>query len=652
MDMSKIECHLIQVFPGFHMPENKGKRKLVAILAADAQNYSRLMSEDEEATLRLLKSSFHVIAEVVEKHRGRVVDCSGDSLLAEFASVVDSVQGALEIQRTLTARNGETEKDRRMAFRIGINVGDVIEEVGRLYGDGVNIAARVEQLAEGGEVYISGAAYDQVKSKVLVGYEYQGEVSVKNIPDPIRVYRILSDVTGTSVRKPGRVWATRLRGPLLVAGSGLLSAVLAMILWHMYWRPPPAPKDAVPETSQAVPLPSETSVAVLPFENLSGDRNQEFISDGLTDDIITSISKLPRLFVIARQSTKKYKGKPVTARQISRELGVQYIVEGSVQTSGKRIRVNVQLIDGITGDHVWGERYEREGKEFFQARDEIILDLASSLSGKLTDGDFAKIIRRRVNSLQGWEAVERGYAHYERWTVEDQIQARKWYTKATELEPESVLGWMGIAWTLMKEGALRAGPEGKEKLRQAVEMAGKVRTMDPSYYGPYMLLANIQVREKRFEEALANARKCYELEPNYINSIYILAHVLTYVGKPEAEEAIGLIKKVMRLNPDFRPQYPHSLGRAYQVTGQTDKAVEWYKVAVQKNPKWDTPHVDLAAIYAGEGREEEMQSEAAKVLGLKPNFSVNKYLETASLPKDPTFRERQRAMLLKAGLPE
>ncbi|MGB7972054.1 MAG: tetratricopeptide repeat protein [Candidatus Deferrimicrobiaceae bacterium] len=301
---------------------------------------------------------------------------------------------------------------------------------------------------------------------------------------------------------------------------------------------------------------------------------------------------------------------------------------------------------------MWAERYDRDEKEFFQARDEIILDLASSLAGEMTDGDFAKIIRRRVNSLEAWEAVQRGYAYYERWTLEDQIQARKWYQKVTELEPESVLGWMGIAWTLLKEGSLRSGPEGKEKLRQAVELAEKVRTMDPSYYGPYMLLANIQVREGRYEEALANARKCYELEPNYINSIYITAHVLTYVGKPEAEEAIGLIKKVMRLNPDFRPQYPHSLGRAYHVTGQTDKAIEWYKVAVQKNPKWAAPHVDLAAIYAQQGREDEMRSEAAEILRLKPNFSVKGYLETVSLPKDPAFARNQREMLLKAGLPE
>ena len=634
------------------MSRGQGKRKLVAILVADAQNYSRLMGEDEAGTVQLLKSHLQTMFELVGKFHGRVVDSAGDCLLAEFASVVDAVQCALEIQKTLKAWNEELTEDRRMIFRIGINLGDVIGEEGKLYGDGVNIAARVEKLSEGGGICISGTAYDQVKNKIPVGYEYQGEVSVKNIPEPIRVYRILPDVTGTSVRKPSQAWASRLRGPLLATVTGVIVALFAFFLWREYSKPPVVPQEAVAKASHALPLPPETSVAVLPFENMSGDPDQEYLSNGLTDDIITSISKLPRLFVIARSSTLKYKEKPADVRQISRDLGVQYVVEGSVQRSGKRLRVNVQLIDGTTGDHVWAERYDRGVKEFFQTRDKIILDLASSLAGELTDGDFAKIIRRRVNSLEAWEAVQRGYAHYERWTVEDQIKAREWYQKVTELEPESVVGWMGIAWTFMKEGILRGGPEGKEKLRQAVEMAEKVRAMDPSYYGPYMLLANIQVRERRFEEAVANARKCYELEPNYINSIYIMGHVLTYVGKPEAEEAIGLFKKVMRLNPNFRPQYPHSLGRAYHVTGQTDKAVEWYKVAVQKNPKWAAPHVDLAAIYASLGREDEMRSEAAEVLRLKPDFRIKGYLETVSLPKDPTFGQNQREMLLKAVLPE
>jgi len=634
------------------MSKLNSKRKLVAILAADAKDYSRLMGEDEAGTVRLLKSHFQAIFELVGKFHGRMVDIAGDNLLAEFASVVDAVQCALEIQQTLEARNGELPEDRRLSFRIGINLGDVIEEEGKLYGDGVNVAARIEQLADGGGICTSGTAYDQIKNKIPVGYEYQGEISVKNIPDAIRVYRVLPGVTGTRVGKPRRGGGTLVRGTLLAAVGGAIVALFALILWRTYYSPPVVRQEPMPKGTRALPLPAETSVAVLPFENMSGDPEQEHISDGLTDDIITSLSKLPRLFVIARSSTKKYKGKPADVKQISRELGVQYIVEGSVQRSGNRLRVNVQLIDGTTGDHVWGERYNRETKEFFQARDDIILDLASSLAGELTDGDFAKIIRRRVNSLEAWEAVQHGYAHYEQWTLEDQIEARKWYTKATELEPESVLGWMGIAWTLLKEGALKSGPEGKEKLRQAVELAEKVRTMDPSYYGPYMLLANIQVREKRYEEALANARKCYELEPNYINSIYITAHVLTYVGRPEAEEAIGLIKKVMRLNPDFRPQYPHSLGRAYHVTGQTGRAIEWYRVAVQKNPKWAGPHIDLAAIYASLGREGEMRAEAAEILRLNPKFSVKRYLETVSLPKDPRFGQIQREMLLKAGLPE
>jgi len=291
-------------------------------------------------------------------------------------------------------------------------------------------------------------------------------------------------------------------------------------------------------------------------------------------------------------------------------------------------------------------------REFSKTRDEIILGIASSLEGELTDGDLAKIIRRRVHSLKAWEAVQRGHAYYEGSTVEDQIHAREWYRKATELEPKSVLGWMGIAWTTWKEGRTRMGAEGKEMFRKATEMAEKVRRMDPSYYGPYMLLSNIQIREGRYEEAVANARKCFELEPTYINTSANLAHVLTYVGKPEAEEAIGLYQKVMRMNPNFRPWYPHGLGKTYLLTGQTDKAIEMFKIAVQKDPKWINPHVELAAIYAEQGRESEMRSEAAEILRLNAKFTIKRYMETASLHKDPRINQHQREMMLIAGLPD
>ena len=290
------------------MSKQKSKRKL----AADAQGYSRLMGEDEAGTVRLLKSHFEAMSELAGKFNGRVVSVAGDNLLAEFASVVDAVQCALEIQQTLKARNEELPEDRRLSFRIGINLGDVIEEEGSLYGDGVNVAARIERLTEGGGICISGTAYDQVKNKIPVGYEYQGELTVKNIPDPIRAYRILPDVTGTRVGKPRRAWGNLVRGTLLATVSGVIVALFAFFLWRTYSSPPVVQEVAVAKASRGLPLPPETSVAVLPFENMSGDPDQEYLSNGLTDDIITSISKLPRLFVIARSSTIKYKGSPRT----------------------------------------------------------------------------------------------------------------------------------------------------------------------------------------------------------------------------------------------------------------------------------------------------------------------------------------------------
>ncbi len=306
------------------MTEERAKRKLSAILSADVKGYSRLMGEDEFGTVRTLEAYREMIVEVIRNYSGRVVDSPGDNVLAEFSSVVDAVECAVEIQKELKVTNSELPQNRRMEFRIGINLGDVIEEGERIYGDGVNITARIEGLAEAGGICISRSVYDQVKNKIALGYEYLGEHDVKNISEPVPVYRILIE-----------------------------------------------PDVSVLKTSKRYKLSNKPSIAVLPFDNISGDPEQEYFSDGITEEIITALSKVPKMFVIARNSTFTYKGKPVKVQQVSKELGVKYVLEGSVRKAGNRVRITAQLVDAITGHHLWAERYDRDLEDIFALQDEI-----------------------------------------------------------------------------------------------------------------------------------------------------------------------------------------------------------------------------------------------------------------------------------------
>ena len=370
------------------MTPEKFKRKLTAILSADVKGYSRLMGEDEEGTIRTLKAYMEVITGFIQQHRGRVVATGGDSVLAEFASVVDAVRCAVGIQEELKDRNKELPEDRRMEFRIGVNLGDVVEEGDNILGDGVNVAARVESLAEAGGICISGTVYDQIKNKLAFGYEYVGEQTVKNIKEPVRVYRVLmepgvkvSEVAAEKKAKP-RQWQRMALslGVVTDCGSRFYCDLAFLLATHS------PPREVASKEKMAFPLPDMPSIAVLPFVNMSEDPKQEFLCDGMTEDIITALSKIPRLFVIARNSTFTYKGKPVKVKQVSEELGVRYVLEGSVQRSGDRIRITAQLIDALTGHHLWAERYDRDLKDIFALQDEITMKILTATQVKLTEG--------------------------------------------------------------------------------------------------------------------------------------------------------------------------------------------------------------------------------------------------------------------------
>ena len=367
------------------MADEGFKRKLTAILSADAAGYSRLMGDDEEATIRTLTEYRKTITTQVNQHKGRVVDSPGDNVLAEFASVVDAVRCAVETQKQIAGRNADLPENRRMLFRIGVNLGDVVDEDDRIYGDGVNITARLESLAEAGGICISGTAFDQVKGKLEVGYKYLGEQKVKNIKEPVRIYRILLEPSAAGKiigdKKSGMSqwkWATIAVAAMLILLAG------AFTIWNFYFH-------SSAKEKAATALPEKPSIAVLPFDNLSGDADQDYLADGITENIITALSKIPEMFVIARNSVFTYKGKPIKVQKVAEDLGIRYVLEGSIQKASNRIRITGQLIDATTGHHLWAEQYDRVLEDLFAVQDEITLAIVSSLQVKLTDG-------QRINS--------------------------------------------------------------------------------------------------------------------------------------------------------------------------------------------------------------------------------------------------------------
>jgi adenylate cyclase len=411
------------------------KRKLTAILSADVAGYSRLMGQDEAQTVQTLTAYRNAMAELVKQHRGRVIDSPGDNILAEFVSVVDAVQCAVAAQNEFKARNAELAEDRRMQFRMGVNLGDVIEEEGRIYGDGVNIAARLESLADPGGICISKTAFDHIETKLPFGYEYLGELTVKNIARPVGAYKVLMQtrVTGEKGKtKPKRRAADRYKN--IVAGALI---VVVIIVGGLIWYLPSRQTKIEPASVEkmAYPLPEKPSIVVLPFANLSGDPTQEFLSDGITENLINILSASPNLFVIAGNSSFAYKGKPTKVQQVAEELGVRYVLEGSVAAAGDRIRITSQLIDALKGFHLWSERYDWELQDLFSLYDDLAKKVLTGIGVKLTAGeDFLQ--HEFPRNIQVLIKMMQGIKYLREFNIDDNNRARAIAEECIALEPD------------------------------------------------------------------------------------------------------------------------------------------------------------------------------------------------------------------------
>ena len=475
------------------MPADKDKviRKLRAILSADVKGYSLLMADDEVHTIQTLKAYRQIMFDLIIQHSGRVIDSPGDNLLAEFGSAVDALECAVYIQKRLKKENARFVDDKRLEFRIGVNIGDVIQDGDRIYGSGVNVAARIEGLADPGGICISRNTYDQVKDKLQIGFEYLGEHEVKNIKEPVRLYKVLldSDPPATLIDEP-------------------------------------------------LELPDKPSIAVLPFVNMSGDPSQEYFSDGITEDLITDLSKVSELFVIARNSAFTFKNKTVKVQDVGKELRVRFILEGSIRKVGNRVRINAQLIDAISGGHLWAERYDRDLVDIFDLQDEVTQKIVAALTLNLTKSEEKQLAHRSTENLKAYDCVLRGMKEYWKYTKEGNSQAQVLFQKAIELDPyyAKAYSWLGLSllhsWT-------QAWNKEPQILDRAYQIAKQALTLNDSLSEAHRILGDIYLFQKEHAKAVSEFKEAISLNPNYADALAGLADVFNWAGKPE--DAISLI---------------------------------------------------------------------------------------------------------------
>lgn len=654
------------------------ERRLAAILAADVVGYSRLTEVDEEGTLRRLKALRSDLLEPkISEHHGRLIKFMGDGLLAEFASVVDAVRCAVDIQRSMTIESQQDPEGEKIALRIGLNLGDIVFEDDDVYGDGVNVAARLEGLAEPGGILLSGTAFDHVKTKLDVEFERLGKHRVKNIREPVRVYRVSIDGTAKQNLFSGRLW---LRGnrPLVALAAVILLAGVAVFY---FWQPLRSAMQG-PGAEQALrALPDKPSIAVLPFTNISPNPEQEYFADGITEDLITDLSKISGLFVIARNSTFAYKGKSVDLRKVAQELGVRYVLEGSVRRAGGQVRINAQLIDAKSGTHLWADRYDADFADVFLLQDRVTEQIVKALRVNISPSELARKDQSETSNRQAYDAFLRGWAYYRRNTPEDLAAAIPYFERALALDPGYARAHAALAaiyWQAAEEKEKTGHPglwlrtmgisyeeirrRGNEHLEAALE--------DPTPLA-YQVASGLHSRQGRHDEAMAKAERAIELDPNNPVGYEALAKALIYAGRPA--EASRAIDEAMRLDPNFPASYLLWLGLAEFGQDEYVEAVATLRRALQRNPDEDAALVVLTAALGHMGETEEAQSSFAALNDLRTNrksfldehdegirAGVDSLLLGPYTLKDVDFwpfnersdRERLRRGLELAGVPE
>ena len=631
------------------MAEEGFKRKLTAILSADVEGYSRLMGEDEEATIRTLTTYRNAIAKLVQQYRGRIVDSPGDNILSEFTSVVDAVNCAVEIQRELAERNADLPYNRKMEFRIGVNVGDVVQEEERIYGDGVNIAARVESMSQAGGICISGRAYDQVSNKLGLKYENLGEHQVKNISTPIRVYRVLS-IPGAAAHRV--VQAKKiLRKKWLWAGASTIF-ILLIIVVGLYWKYfyLPTPTNIDPENKMTFDLPKGPSIAVLPFDNMTGDPEQEFFCDGITETIISALSQTPKLFVIARNSTFAYKGKQINAQQIGHELNAAYVIEGSIQKSDERIRVTVQLIDTKSGHHLWAEQFNRKLKDIFKLQDEITLKIMKAMQIKLAYGEQFRSRLKGIGDLQLALKFFRALDYFFRFNIEGTNLAQQEIIEIIEFDPDISTVHALLAATYLQDLQFGTCKSNIICFGQATEATRKAISLDETNSDAHLIAGWLFLMQKEHKNGIDSLKRSISLNPNNADAYAYLGYALAVYDQPS--EGLKYIKKAFLLNPSPPSFYLQILGICYRMLEQYGDAITAFKKSIQIQPDNISAHIGLIFAYSLSGQEDKAYKLGLEVLKLNPSFSVEKFVKLSPFSRSEDKYVLFTKALRKAGLPD
>jgi TolB-like protein/class 3 adenylate cyclase/Flp pilus assembly protein TadD len=583
------------------------ERRLAAVMIADVAGYGRLSRFDEEGTRARFQADLHGVFEPkIAAHHGRLIKTMGDGLLVEFHSVVDALRCAVDIQRAEARQNAALPARQRLAFRIGINLGDVIVEGDDIHGDGVNISDRLQTLAEPGGIAISGTAYDQVEAKLDVGYRFVGEQLVKNIDRPVRVYQVLLDPhdAGRMIggrKAPAAAW----RWPVAAAGALALVIAGAAAAW---WRPWETRIEPASIERMALPLPDKPSIAVLPFTNMSADPEQEYFADGMTDDLITDLSKVSGLFVIARNSTFAYKGRRVEMRQVAEDLGVRYVVEGSVRRAGDTVRVNAQLVDTITGGQVWADRYDGKVADIFAVQDDIVRTIAGALALNLSDGEQKAIARGETSNIQAREAFQKGWEHQLRFTAEDNAAAAKYFRQAAEIDPEygrayAALGIVyvrGCQWRWNNELGITPGAANNAALGYLSQAEKRESSLTA------VAASQIELYNDQQEKALTEAARAIALDPNDPEAHVAMALALITTGRPDA--GLKFVETALRLNPSHPTYYVLAQGMAHFALHDLERAASVLSETLGRHPDAVELAPLLAATYAQLGRRSDARA--------------------------------------------
>ncbi|MGZ2380734.1 tetratricopeptide repeat protein [Rhizobium leguminosarum] len=625
------------------------ERRLAAILIADVVGYSRLSQIDEEGTrARFQADQNDVFEPAIERHHGRLVKTMGDGLLVEFQSVVDALRCAVEVQQLKATQSAAALPEHRLEFRIGINLGDIIVEGEDIQGDGVNIADRIQALAEPGGIAISGTTYDQVKSKIPVGFASLGEQRLKSITEPVRVYRVLLDPTAAGKTLPSRRRPPRRR---LLAGIAA-AVVLALAGAAVWWQPWMAAKPPWPGERFAYPLPDRPSVAVLPFINVSGDTEHDHLAEGLTDDLITELSKVSGLFVIARHSVFAIQDSVGKIQDVAAELGVQYVLEGTLQRAGPRLRINVKLIDAVTGLSLWAERYDRQYADLFAVQDDVIGKIISALSVKLSARERDQLARIPTENLEAYDyymrAEQEGFIFRD---VDTYRRTLSFYQKAIDLDPGLANAHAGIArvavdvWRNDYNYLWSAAVARKI----AYDAAGQALKLDPNNARAHTVLALLQWVDGRETEARNSANMAVAMEPNDAEAAANLALILVHTGS--SGQAVTEMEKALRLDPSPASSFQLLAGIVFYTAGDDQRAISLIEPTLDSLPKVEPAREYLAAAYADQGNETKAAAETAKLLELFPESNLTYYGYLYDYWRDGDLR-RHLAALRKAGIPE